>query len=112
MSRSTPQYQIELTLEQVETLAKLARNQTATFASVQRARLRLLAHTGIANSEIARRVGWGQQTMRNWRWHTKQSLQDVARSGAPLDCHSASCNYCAGLPYASSTQPALATPVR
>ena len=85
MPRSTPKYQIELTSEQVTTLTKLSCNYTAPFAAVQRARLLLLAHAGVANAEIARRVGCSVQTVRNWRrrWQHNQSVQDATRSGAP-----------------------------
>lgn len=85
MPRSTPKYQVELTPEQVMRLTKLSGNYSAPFAAVQRARLLLLAHAGVANAEIARRVGCSTQTVRNWRrrWQQRQSLRDAARSGAP-----------------------------
>jgi len=85
MPRSTPKYQIELTPEQVMSLTKLSCNYTAPFAAVQRARLLLLAHAGVTNAEIARRVGCSTQTVRNWRrrWPHRQNVLDAARSGAP-----------------------------
>ena len=85
MPCSTLKYQIELTPAQVETLTQLSHTYTAPFAQVQRARLLLLAHQGVANAEIARRLGCSAQTVRNWRrrWQTTPSVRDASRSGRP-----------------------------
>jgi transposase len=85
MPRSEPKYQIDLTPQQVDFLMKLSRNYTAPFASVQRARILLLAHERLSNAEIARRVGCCQQTVRNWRrrWSVEPTLSDAVRSGCP-----------------------------
>jgi len=85
MPRSEPKYRIELTPKQEDELIKLSGQYTASFAEVQRARILLLAHTGMANAEIARRVGCSQQTVRNWRrrWPREPSVRDATRSGRP-----------------------------
>ena len=85
MPRSTPKYPIVLTSEQVKTLTQMSRSSTAPFAQVQRARLLLLAHEGVTNAEIARRLGCSVQTVRTWRrrWQSEPSLSDAPRSGCP-----------------------------
>lgn len=85
MPRSTPKYPIVLTSEQVKTLTQMSRSATAPFAEVQRARLLLLAHEGVTNAEIARRLWCSTQTVRQWRrrWQTAPSLHDAPRSGCP-----------------------------
>lgn len=85
MPCSKPKYQIHLTSEQVDHLMQISQRYTAPFALVQRARILLLAHTGMANAEIARQVGCCQQTVRNWRrrWLLQPTLEDASRSGCP-----------------------------
>jgi transposase len=52
---------------QREMLQGLARSRTAPYRQVQRAEALLLAGEGIANSQIARRVGVKAATVRAWR---------------------------------------------
>ncbi len=52
---------------QREALQTLARSQTAPYRQVQRAEALLLARDGIANSQIAQRVGVKAATVRAWR---------------------------------------------
>jgi transposase len=52
---------------QREALQVLARSQTAPHRQVQRAEALLLAGDGIANTQIARRVGVKAATVRGWR---------------------------------------------
>ena len=52
---------------QRETLQALARSQTAAHREVQRAEALLLAGDGVANTQIARRVGVKAATVRAWR---------------------------------------------
>ncbi|MEO6884656.1 MAG: IS630 family transposase, partial [Jatrophihabitantaceae bacterium] len=52
---------------QRETLQRLARSQAAPHRQVQRAEALLLAGDGVANSQIAQRVGVKTATVRAWR---------------------------------------------
>lgn len=85
MPRPKPKYQIELTAEQVQELTQCSQNYTRPYGEVQRAKILLWAHAGLANAEIARRTACCVQTVRNWRqrWPARKNLQDAARSGAP-----------------------------
>lgn len=85
MPRLKPQYQIELTPEQVSELTHISQSYTRPYCDVQRARILLQAHAGHSNAEIARDADCCQQTVRNWRkrWPTRQSLRDAERSGCP-----------------------------
>lgn len=85
MPRSLPKYQIDLTTEQVQQLTSISLAYMAPFALVQRARIILLAHQGLANAEIARQLGCCLQTVRTWRrrWHNQPTLVDAPRCGCP-----------------------------
>src|SRR5680860_1441973 len=52
---------------QRESLAVLARSSSAAHREVQRARVLLMAAEGVANSQIAERVGVTPTTVRSWR---------------------------------------------
>jgi Homeodomain-like domain len=64
-----PKYAIYLSAEQEIRLQQLSACYTAPFASVQRARLLLLAHQRPAwrNADIARQVGCAVTTVKRWR---------------------------------------------
>jgi transposase len=64
---------------QRETLQALARSQTAPHRQVQRAEALLLAGDGIANSQIAQRVGVKAATVRAWR--TRFAEEGLAKLG-------------------------------
>ncbi len=70
-----------------ELLSSWVRSSTVKAGLAQRARMVLLAADGIANTEIALRVGVSRQTVINWRASYQRAgvagLDDAARSGRP-----------------------------
>jgi transposase len=64
---------------QREALEVLARSRTAPHRQVQRAQALLLAGDGVANTQIARRVGVKSATVRAWR--TRFAEEGLARLG-------------------------------
>lgn len=69
-------------------LASIVRSSTCEHREVIRARIVLLAGAGLANAEIARRVGCHEDTVRKWRSRFSkdpraESLLDRPRSGRP-----------------------------
>jgi transposase len=80
-----PKYQVELTPSQVQEFSELSHRYSAPYGEVQRARILLLAHRHpeMSNTAIAREVGCALDTVRVWRkrWKTRQSLQDLPRTG-------------------------------
>lgn len=80
-----PKYPIPLTPEQEAHLHQLSTCYTAPYATVQRARILLLApqHPTWQNAEIARQVGCWGQTVKHWRqrWQQTDSIRDAPRAG-------------------------------
>ncbi|HEY5137557.1 MAG TPA: IS630 family transposase, partial [Candidatus Nanopelagicales bacterium] len=70
-----------------EVLASWTRSSSATAGSAQRARIVLLAADGLANTEIAARVGVSRPTVIAWRARYETAgldgLDDEPRSGRP-----------------------------
>lgn len=68
-------------------LEAIVRRASSPQALVLRARIVLLAHAGVANAEIARRVGCAVTTVRTWRHRFVRggmpALLDRPRSGRP-----------------------------
>jgi transposase len=68
-------------------LESLSRRATAPHRMVLRARIVLLAASGVSNSEIARRLGTCADRARKWRRrHCRQGLDgpaDAPRAGRP-----------------------------
>jgi transposase len=68
-------------------LESLTRSSSVRAGTAQRARIVLLASDGLANAEIARRVGVTRQTVIDWRERYRVAgiagLDDLARSGRP-----------------------------
>ena len=58
---------LSLTPEQRGVLDRLARSSSARHRTVQQAQALLLASEGVANNEIARRVGVSANSVRSWR---------------------------------------------
>jgi DNA-binding CsgD family transcriptional regulator len=86
MSRRSP-YRIELRPLERERLERRVRRQTATRREVFRARVVLLAATGLRNDEIAGRLGSTRETVSGWRKRYFEEgdagLVDRPRSGRP-----------------------------
>jgi len=65
----------------------MSRSSALRVGTVQRARIVLLASDGVANAEIARRVGVARQTVIDWRERYRvegiAGLDDAPRSGRP-----------------------------
>ena len=70
-----------------EELARLARRSSARAGEVLRARIVLLAADGVANTEIAARLGVARQTVLTWRARYLKggvaALADAGRAGRP-----------------------------
>lgn len=71
-----------------EALRQLSRSACAPYREVVRARIALFAEQGLANAEIARRVGCDVKTARQWRdrvaaFPDALALIDEPRSGRP-----------------------------
>ncbi|MDP9021030.1 MAG: IS630 family transposase, partial [Actinomycetota bacterium] len=67
LTMPAPAPALSLTDEQRSTLERLARSTSARHRTVQRAKAVLLAAEGVANNEIARRVGVSANSVRTWR---------------------------------------------
>src|SRR5213594_1699998 len=64
---SRPPEALVLSDEQRESLASLSKSQTKSVRLVLRARVLLLASTGLGNSEIAEQVGVSRSSVISWR---------------------------------------------
>lgn len=82
-----PTCRICLTAALHHRLQHLARQTTAPYAQVLRAKIVLAAaeHPLWTNAAIARRVGCTDRTVRKWRtrWRATRHLADRARGGCP-----------------------------
>jgi len=82
-----PQYPIELTSEEGQSLRRLVQSRKAPQGKVRRARIVLIAydHPEWSNQQIAGVVGCTDWSVRKWRrrWVTLRSLEDLPRPGAP-----------------------------
>jgi transposase-like protein len=80
-------YVIRLSAAERAELESLSRRATAPHRAVLRARIVLLAASGAASSEIARRLGTCADTARKWRrryWQKgREGLADAPRAGRP-----------------------------
>ena len=78
---------IELTAEEKEFLERTVRSSTAEQRQVYRARLVLLSATGMAGSEVAKRMVCRTSTVSKWRQRflrqRLEGLNDAPRSGNP-----------------------------
>ena len=70
---------LALTVAQKLELERIARSSSAAHRTVQQARALLLAGEGVANYEIARRVGMSANSVRDWR--ARFAAQGVAGVG-------------------------------
>ena len=86
MPRTSP-YRIELTAPERHELERRARQYTAPYREVLRAKIILLAATGLANEVIAHRLDTSRQIVSKWRhrfWRQRLSgLAEQPRGGRP-----------------------------
>ncbi len=86
-SASSSPFKIELKPEQRQELESRARPCTAPYWQVVPAKVVLLTADGVANNEIARRLGTSPQVVCRWRERFCEpglaALKDRARSGRP-----------------------------
>lgn len=86
MPRKSP-YVIELTADEKTRLESVSRKYTASYYSVVRAKIVLLAAQGIDNDEIARRLELPRQVASKWRKRFYEGrmagLEDRPRRGRP-----------------------------
>jgi transposase len=86
LASSSP-FKVELSAGQREELEHRARSYTAPYWQVVRAKVVLLAAGGMANNEIAERVGTSTQVVHRWRRrfceHGLDGLKDRERPGRP-----------------------------
>ena len=80
LTMPAPAAPLSLTDEQRLALERLARSSSARHRTVQQARALLLAARGVANNEIARRVGVSANSVRKWRTRfDEKGLADFGR---------------------------------
>lgn len=86
MPRKSP-YQIVLSAEQRQRLEQMARSYTSPYWQVVRAKLVLLAASGLENKEIAARLDLPRQVVSKWRKRFFEEglagLEDRPRRGRP-----------------------------
>ena len=77
--------EIKLTTEERQKLEEITRTRTGPYREVQRARLVLLASTGMENKTIAQEIGLSRSMVIQWRQRFAASrlegLKDTLRSG-------------------------------
>ena len=86
MPRESP-YSIILTEDEAQRLQHLAGCYTSPYCDVIRAKIVLLAATGMRNDDIGRRLDLPRQIVSKWRkrffYERLDGLHDRARSGKP-----------------------------
>ncbi len=80
LTMPAPAAPLSLTDEQRSTLDRFARSTSTRHRTVQQAQALLLASRGVANNEIARRVGVSANSVRKWRTRfDEKGLADFGR---------------------------------
>src|SRR5437764_12101850 len=80
LTMPAPAAPLSMTDEQRSTLEPLARSTSTRHRTVQQAQALLLAAKGVANNEIARRVGVSSNSVRKWRSRFQEKgLTDFGR---------------------------------
>ena len=80
LTMPAPAAPLSLTDEQRSALERLARSTSARHRTVQQAQALLLASQGVANNEIARRLGVTANSVRKWRRRfDEKGLADFGR---------------------------------
>ncbi len=87
MPRKSP-YQIDLSVEEATELNRRATKYTLPYFEVMRAKMILMAATGIENDEIARRLDTRREVVSQWRKRFFEGrlagLEERTRPGRPL----------------------------
>ncbi|MCK5192145.1 MAG: helix-turn-helix domain-containing protein [Methylococcales bacterium] len=86
-----PKFPVTLNDDEREELEKITRQQTAKSSTVLRAKIILLANSGMKYQDIAQKLDVQNNIVTNWtaRWHelankpVRERLQDLPRPGAP-----------------------------
>jgi len=86
-----PKFPVTLNDDEREDLEKITRQQTAKSSTVLRAKIILLANSGMKYQDIAQKLDVQNNIVTNWtaRWHelankpVRERLQDLPRPGAP-----------------------------
>ena len=86
-----PKFPVTLDDNEREELEKITRQQTAKSSTVLRAKIILLANSGMKYKHIAQKLDVQNNIITNWtvRWHelsdkpVRERLQDLPRPGAP-----------------------------
>jgi putative transposase len=87
MSKGRPKQPVVLSVEDREQLSAVSRSRTMPHGLVMRARIILMAAEGLPSTEIARRLGYSNQSVCLWRRryldHGVQGLHDELKPGRP-----------------------------
>lgn len=87
MPRKSP-FEIILTNEELNHIFSLAKKHTAPYREVVRAKVILLAASGLENKEIGERLDLPTKTVSKWRkrffYERQQGLVDKERPGRPV----------------------------
>ncbi len=86
MSRSSP-FTISLSPHEAQRLAEISRSYSLPYFLVLRAKMTLMAASGLSNAEIALRLSIGRDVVSQWRkrfyFLRLQGLHDRPRAGRP-----------------------------
>ncbi len=81
---------LQLTDKEIENLTSLSTSRTKPLREVERAKILLLTHQGISDSQIAEKLGTNRQKVircikKGLAYGIKEAIDDLPRSGKPQD---------------------------
>ncbi len=81
---------LQLTEKEIENLTSLSNSRTASMREVERAKILLLTHQGISDSQIAKKLGTNRQKVircinKALAYGIEEAIDDLPRSGKPPD---------------------------
>lgn len=81
---------LQLSEEEIKNLTSLSTSRTAPLREVERAKILLLTHQGISDSQIAKKLGTNRQKVircinKALAYGIKEAIDDLPRSGKPPD---------------------------
>lgn len=81
---------LQLTEKEIESLTSLSNSRTAPLREVERAKILLLTHQGISDSQIAKKLGTNRQKVircvnKALAYGIEEAIDDLPRSGKPPD---------------------------